>query len=157
MRFARTNNEIIGCILLHYAPHRFDVFRRISPIAPSIQVAEMKHIFTAGKNSGDATGDFASDEGFSAPWAFMIEEDAVCRVETVSFPINSRHPVGINFCSRVRASWLERCGFALRWRSRTKHLRTGRLIKARLSATAADRFKQPHRSESRNVAGVLGN
>ena len=75
----------------------------------------------------------------------------------VAFAINTRHPVRVHFCRRVRAAWLKNGRFALRRRRRAVHFRTRRLVEASLGPASPDRFEKPHGSQSRNVTGIFWN
>src|SRR5271165_7002034 len=51
---------------LQNTPHTLHVFRSVSPVAASIQIAQIELGLFAGLNSGHGAGDLASDKGLSS-------------------------------------------------------------------------------------------
>ena len=76
MSLAGGDDVIVGAGLLKHQPHGLDVLAGMAPIALGVQVAEGQVLGAAGKNAGDAGGDFAGDELESAARRFVIKEDA---------------------------------------------------------------------------------
>src|SRR5437660_1880134 len=60
-------------------------------------------------------------------------------------------------CASVRASRVEACCLALRWRSRAEHLAGRRLIEPGFQAKQPDNLKQSKSSYGGDVTSVFGN
>ncbi len=59
-------------------------------------------------------------------------------VEMVAFAINTRHPVRVDFCGRVRNAWLKNGRLALRRRRGTIHFRTRGPVETSLGPASPD-------------------
>src|SRR5690606_32986204 len=100
-------------VVLEHAPHGFDVFGRVAPVAFGGEIAEIQLGLLAGEDGCDAAGDFAGDEGFAAAGGFVVEEDAVGGEEVVGVAVESGHLMGEDFGDGVGRLGREGGGFAL--------------------------------------------
>ncbi len=74
------DDVILRFLLLQHQPLHFDVVPCVSPVAPGVQVAEVKLLLKAGLDAGKAAGDLASNERLSAQGGFVVEENAVAGI-----------------------------------------------------------------------------
>src|SRR5271167_4657092 len=87
----------------------------------------------------------------------MIEEDTVGSEQAIGFTVIDSYPEPIHLGRSIGTTRLKRCFFVLRRQGIPEHFgRTG-LIKTRLNPAPADRFDDPHRSETGDVPGKLRN
>jgi len=112
--FSGRNYVVVRFFLLEHQPHGFDVFFRVTPVAAGVKVAKAQLVLYAGKDSGHGHCDFSGDEGFAAPWRFMIEQDAVAGVKPVCFPVIHGGPISMHLCARIRTARVKRGRFTLR-------------------------------------------
>src|SRR5206468_812263 len=75
--FTGRQKEVVSFSMLHNPPDAFDILRRVSPITFCIDVSEKQFLLQSVFDRGNCARDFASDEGFAATWALVIEHDAV--------------------------------------------------------------------------------
>lgn len=80
---ARGDHVTVRLLLLQHQPDGFHVFPGITPVAFRIQVAEVELVLQTRENVGEGAGDFPRDKGFAAARRFVIEENAVARVDSV--------------------------------------------------------------------------
>src|SRR6478672_10961705 len=104
VRFAGSQHEVVAFAELHNSPHPFDVLRRVSPIAFCVQVAEEQFRLHALLNGSDCARNFAADESFAAPRAFMVEQNAIAGAKAVALSIVNGRPVRKNLRHAVRTS-----------------------------------------------------
>src|SRR6476660_9679295 len=158
VRFAGSKHEVVAFAKLHNSPHPLDVFRRVSPIAFCVQVAEEQFLLDALLNGGDCARNFSADESFAAARAFMVEQNAIAGAKAVALPIVNGRPIRKNLCHAVRTprpEWrllsLRRLlGFA-------EHFAARRLIKARTQSSFADCFQDANRANTGDVGSVFRN
>src|SRR6476659_2162528 len=158
MRFACRQHEVVAFAELHNSPHPFDVFRRVSPIAFCVQVAEEQFLLDALLNSSDCARNFAANESFAAARAFMVEQNAVAGAKAVALAIVNGRPICKNLCHAVRTprpKW--RLLSLRRLLSLAEHFAARRLIKARAQSGFADCLQNPNRADAGDVGGVLRN
>src|SRR5580704_3149956 len=62
----RPYHVIVRLVLLEHEPHSFHVFRRISPVALRIHVADIECFLQPGLYSRGRPGDLAGNKGFAA-------------------------------------------------------------------------------------------
>ena len=77
MGFASGDDEIIGVILLEHEPHDFNIVRGVAPIAPCIQIPQIKFVLQAIPDPGHSTSDLTSDKGLTTAGRFVIEKDSI--------------------------------------------------------------------------------
>jgi len=75
--------------------HHFQIFRRVTPVALGVQVAQKQFVLQACPDGGHRAGNFARHKGLAAPRGFVVEKDAIDRVHTVTFAVVYRHPVSV--------------------------------------------------------------
>ena len=156
MRFPGADHEVVRGVLLEDAPDGIHVFGGIAPVAAGVEIAEEEGVLLSGEDGGDGPGDLAGDEGFAAPRALVIEENAAAGEQAVAFAVNADHPVGVELGGGVGAARLKDRVLALRRGRRAVHLRAGGLVEAGLVAAAADGFEKAHGAQAGDVAGVFG-
>ena len=113
--FAGGQHKIVPLSMLKDSPHPFHVLRRISPVSLCIESTEKQFFLQSMFNRGNCTRDFASDKGFTAARAFVIEQNAIARAKPVALPIVNCRPIGECLGHPVRASGPERCLLGLRY------------------------------------------
>src|SRR5438309_4683263 len=91
--FIRGEDEIVALGLLQHSPHSLDEFRGITPIPFCVEIAEEQFLLQAEFNRGDSPRDFAGYERLAAPRAFVVEQNAVARIEPITFAIVDRRPI----------------------------------------------------------------
>src|ERR1700754_634610 len=113
MRLAGCNHVIVSTFLLQHQPHRLDVLFSVAPVALSLEVSEKGFVLETSFDRSYCARDLARHEGFAAPWAFVIEEDAVAREHAVRLAIVNCRPVGINLGGSIRGTRVKRRSLAL--------------------------------------------
>ena len=96
------DDKVVGDFLLEHHPLHADEVLGMAPVAPGIHVAEEQAAFEALGDIGDATGDFAGDEGFATARGLVVEEDAVAGIHPVGLAVVNGDPVGIHLRHGVR-------------------------------------------------------
>ena len=87
----------------------------------------------------------------------MVKQDAAGRKNVIAFAVIDRHPVRIQLGHAVRAAWIKGRRFNLRNRLHlAKHFRGTGLIKLDLWIDDANRFKQVHWANARDLGGGEG-
>src|SRR5215475_8322275 len=114
MRLARRDDVIVWLVLLQHQPHGLCVILRVSPIAPGVEVAEVKLILQTELDRRGGARDLSRYESLSAAFALMVEQYAVAGEQPVAFAIINRDPVGVELGDAVRAARVKRGRFALR-------------------------------------------
>src|SRR5487761_842210 len=107
MRLAGGKHIVVGLLLLEDEPHAFDIVTRMAPIALRVDVAEIEPLLHAALNGGAGAADLAGDEGFAADRRFVIEQDAVRRVQAIGLAVIDRDPIGVKLGDRIRAARIE--------------------------------------------------
>src|SRR5438552_18184686 len=139
--------------MLKNAPHAFDIFRRISPVALRVQVSQKQFMLQTMLNRGNCARDFASDKSFAAPRAFVVKQNAIARAESVTLAIVYGGPIGKNFRDAVRAARPERRALRLRNLLRfAKHFATRSLLETLARSLFSNRFQYANRTD----AGYIG-
>src|SRR5262249_52886429 len=108
------DDVIVWLVLLQHQPHGLDIILGMSPIAPGVEVAEVKFIPQTELDRRRGARDLARHESLPASLRFMIEQYAVAREHPVAFTIIHRDPVSVKFSDAVRAARVKRRRFALR-------------------------------------------
>ena len=98
---------------MEHAPLHLDVVAGMTPVTQGVEVAHEEALVEAGIDAGEAAGDLAGDEGFAAPGAFVIEEDAVAGIHAVGLAVVDGDPVGVELGDAVGAAGIEGGGFLL--------------------------------------------
>src|SRR5262245_17203151 len=131
----------------------------MSPISPRVEIPEIKYVLQTEVNRRYGTRDFAGYEGFAADRAFVVEQDAVCRVDAVSLAVIDRDPVSIELCRAIWRARVKSRGFTLRSLFRVaEKLGGGSLVEASLvlEPQDADGLEQTQSAERVGVGGVFG-
>src|SRR5262249_24739901 len=158
VRLAGSQHEVVAFTDLHNSPHPFDIFRRVSPIAFCVEVAEKQFLLHPVLDGSDATRNFASDESLASPWALMVKHNAVAGAETVALAVIHRCPIRKNLGDTIRAARPERCLLVLRHLlGFPEHFAAGCLKKTRTQSRFADRFQDPDRADACNIGCVFRN
>src|SRR4029077_21020328 len=72
--FAGGDDEVVRLRLLQHAPHAFDVFASVAPVAAGVEVSEIEADLLAGGDAGNGGSDLAGDEFVAAAGRFVVEE-----------------------------------------------------------------------------------
>src|SRR5438094_930169 len=89
--FASSQHEIVAFTKLQNPPHAFDVFRCKAPISLRVQISEEQFLLQPLFDRRISTLDFASDNCFAAPRAFMVEHnDVACATSVALSKVNGR-------------------------------------------------------------------
>src|SRR5205814_1032105 len=113
-------------------PHSFDVILREPPVSPRLEVAEVQLLLQPELDATDRARNLAADERFPPARGFVVEEDAVDRMEAICLAVIDRRPVGKDLGARVWAARMEGRLFVLRRRRASEHLGGAGLVEARL-------------------------
>src|ERR1700676_4641095 len=62
MRLAGSKHKIVGLVLLEHQPHALDKVTRMAPVAPRLEVPNVKDLLDPMMDCGDRAGDLATDE-----------------------------------------------------------------------------------------------
>lgn len=156
MGFSRGDYVIVGLVLLEHQPHGFDVFFGVAPIAFGVEISEIKFVLKSCENMSDGAGDFARDKPFAPSRGFVVKKNPVTGVETVSFAVIHRGPIGRDFSDGIGAARVEGGAFALgSFVDFAVYLAGGGLVKARLQARAPNGFQQAEGAGGVNIHRVL--
>ena len=68
----------------------------------SVEVSDIEGVLQSPLDRRDGACNLAGDESLPADWALVVEEDAVCGVETVGLAVVYRDPVGVKLRDAVR-------------------------------------------------------
>ena len=111
----------------------------MAPVAQGIEVPHVEALVETGINAGEAAGDFAGHEGFAAPGALVIEEEAVAGIHAVGLAVIDGDPVGVKLGDAVGTAGVKGGGFLLRdLLHEAVELGGGGLVDARFCCEAAD-------------------
>ena len=113
MLFARGNDKVFGLFLLEHEPLHLDIVFGMAPVAFGIQIPQIKAVLEPQGDAGQRPGDFAGDKGFPADRGFMVEQNAVARIDAVGFPKVDADPEGIQLGCGIGAAGVKRGGFGL--------------------------------------------
>ena len=150
-------HEGVGFVRLQHAPHAFDVFFGIAPVAFGVEVAQLQHIKLAQPDFGHAVGNFSGHKFAATQRAFVVEQDATGAKNTVAFAVVDRHPVRIQLGHTVGTARVERGGFFLRNGLHfAKHLRGAGLVEADFGIDETHCFQQVQSADAGNVGGGGG-
>lgn len=158
VRLVGSQNEVIGLVGLQHAPHAFDIFGSVAPVALGVHVAEIQFLLQVEFDRGHRAGDFAGDEGFAAARAFVVEENAVAGKEAVTLAVIHGGPVAEHFGATIGTARPERRGLGLRHLlDLAIHLAARGLVKARLYPGFTDSLQNTDRAHPGDVRRVFGN
>ena len=111
--FAGGNHKVVGCVLLQNQPHAFHIVGSVTPVAASVQIAQIEFVLASGGDGGGGKGDFACNEVFAAAFALVVEEYAVGGVHAIAFAVVAHYPEGVLLGHCIWRTGMERCGLAL--------------------------------------------
>lgn len=97
MQTAFIINELKRKIWCYYLDEIFSV----TPITLRVEVTKLEVLHLTERDFSDGASDFASDEGLTTTWAFVVEKDSVAGVHVVSFAIVGHDPV----CIQLGNTW----------------------------------------------------
>src|SRR3990167_6445499 len=90
---------------LHHQPHTLNVVPRVSPVARSVKVSNIKLVSLAAEDLCHRHTYLSCNEGLATPWPLMIEKYSSSSVKTVSFSIVDCCPMCIELGAGVGALW----------------------------------------------------
>src|SRR5262249_4595897 len=73
VRLSGGNDIVVGFRLPQHEPHRLDIIAGKAPIAPGIEVSQVKFVLKTLGNATDCSGHLPCDEGLAATRTFMVE------------------------------------------------------------------------------------
>ena len=85
----------------------------MAPVPQGIEVAHVEAVFQAFVDPCQAPCDLAGHEGFTTPWALVIEQDAVAGIHPIGLAVVHRDPVAVQLGYAVGASRVKRRVFFL--------------------------------------------
>ncbi|MNS56284.1 hypothetical protein D3C72_891400 [compost metagenome] len=107
------HDVVVRGVLLKHEPHGFDVVPCVSPVALGVEVTQEELVLKPEANVGYCAGDLAGDESLPPIRGFVIEKDAVGRMNAVGFPVVDHDPVGVEFGYCIRTTGVEGRGLPL--------------------------------------------
>jgi len=153
------DHEVFRALLLEHAPLHLDVVAGMAPVAEGIEVAHVEAGVEACIDAGQAAGDLAGDEGFTAPGALVIEEDAVAGIHAVGLAVVDGDPVGVELGDAVGTAGIEGGGFLLGdFLDEAVELGGGGLVNAGFVGEPedADGLENAEGAEGVGIGGVFG-
>ena len=111
---AGSDDEVVWLVLLQHQPLHFDEILGVAPVAQGGEIAEVETFLQANSNAREGARDFSGDEGFAADRAFVVEQDAVTRIDAVGLAVVDGDPVGVELGDGVGAARVEGRCFLLR-------------------------------------------
>jgi hypothetical protein len=114
MLSARGNDKVFRLVLLEHEPLHLDIVFGMAPVAAGIQISQVQAVLEPQADAGQRPGDFAGDKGFPADRGFMVEQNAVARIDAIGFPVVDADPEGIELGCGIGTAGVERGGFSLR-------------------------------------------
>ena len=107
---------IAGLRLLQHQPHARGEIGGVTPITPSIEIADIEPFLQTMLNRRHRAGDFSRDEGLASRWALVVEQDAIRGVDAVGLAVVDGNPVGVKLGNGVWRSRIKgvvsRCGLS---------------------------------------------
>lgn len=107
------DHKVFGLVLLQHHPLHAHIVLGVAPVAQGVDVAHVQAIFQAHADIGQATGDLASDKGFTPARAFVVEQNAVAGIHAVGLAVVHGDPVRVELGHGVGAARVKRRGFLL--------------------------------------------
>src|ERR1035437_9133161 len=101
VRLVRRDHVISGRFLLQHQPHHLDIFLRITPVAPGVEVTEVNRVLQAQLDARGGAGDLAGDEGLAAARALVVEQNPARGVKIVALAVVHRQPVGVDLGAAI--------------------------------------------------------
>ena len=142
MHFSRSDDEILGGVVLQNQPHAFHVVLRIAPVAAGIQVTQVQLVLVALLDAGGGQGNLAGHEVLAASFALVVEEDAVHGEHAVAFAVVLGNPEAVLLGYPVRRTRIERGGLLLRhFLYFSEEFRSGGLVDAAGLVQSADTYR----------------
>src|SRR5262249_26249088 len=128
VRFARSDDEVVGLRLLKHHPDRLHIVAGIAPVALRVEISEIQFVLKSKFDPRYRFRDFPAHKSFAAARRFMVEENAIARKQPVSLTVIHGHPMRVEFSCSIRTARLERRLFVLRTLGISKHLAAGCLV-----------------------------
>ena len=113
MLYTRSNNEVLGFIVLQHQPHTFNIVLGVAPVAKRREVAEIKLALLALCNACGSKSDLARHEGFATALTLVVEEDARATEHLICLAIFLYNPVPVELGYCIGAIGMEWCIFIL--------------------------------------------
>ncbi|MPM68532.1 hypothetical protein SDC9_115465 [bioreactor metagenome] len=110
---AGRNYKVLRSVVLKHQPHAFDVVFCITPVAFAVQIAKVQFLLQTARDPGGGKRNLSRYEGLSAPFRFMIEQNAVYRKHVICFTVLLHNPKTVLFRNSIGTVGMERCGFPL--------------------------------------------
>jgi hypothetical protein len=105
---ARGDDEIVGSLLLKHQKHCLHVFRSPAPVALNVDVAQLKFLLPALRDSASRLGDLLCNKSFGAQWRLVIEQNSGTSKDTVGFSVIGHLPESRSLGDSIGASRPER-------------------------------------------------
>ncbi|CAM2156807.1 hypothetical protein PT2222_30148 [Paraburkholderia tropica] len=151
---ARREHVGVGFVGLQHAPHAFDVFGGVTPVALGVEIAEFEHALFAELDLRDGVRDLARHEFAAAQRRFVIEENAAGREDVIGLAVIHGRPVREQLGDAIRAARIEGRILALRHGlNLAEHFGRRRLVVARARIHHANRFEQIERADAGDFGG----
>ena len=99
--------------LLKHEPHRHNIFRRIAPVPPGLEVSQVEFILQSDFNPGHRACDLSAHESLSPSRALVIKKNAVTGEKTVGLTVVANYIKGVCLGTRIRAAGIKRRGLFL--------------------------------------------
>src|ERR1700719_3393670 len=104
----------------------------------------------------DRARDSPRHKGFTAARTFVVEQNAIARVQTIALAIIHRRPVSEHFCDAVRTARPKWRSFRLRYGlDFAEHFAARSLVEARSQPHFANCFENSDRSDASHVRGIF--
>jgi hypothetical protein len=153
------DDVVLRLVLLQHEPLHLDVVASVTPVALGVQISHVEGLLQADLDARQAASDLAGDEGFTAQWRLVVEEDAIAGEDAICLAVVHAYPEGIELGDGVRRTRIEGRRLALRGLSDESVEFGGRsLVELRLllQAQDANRFEKTERAHGVGVGRVLG-
>ena len=159
MHLACGYNEVFGCRVLQHQPHTLHIVFGISPIAKSIQIAQIQTFLIAACYACCGKRYLTGNERFAPPLTLVVEEYTVDAEHTVRLAVVFGNPETVLLCHTVwRAGIERRCLFLWHFLYKSEEFGGRCLIDthAFLHTEYTHRFEQPQRAYGVGLGSVFG-
>src|ERR1700693_2892337 len=107
MRLARSQNVVVRLRLLQHEPHADDIVTGKTPIAGSVEVAELDGVLQAVPNASQSECDLTGHKIETAERRLVIEQDTRASKHMECFPVVHGRPMAEQLGNPVRAARIE--------------------------------------------------
>ena len=102
-----SNHKVLGLLLLEDEPHTLHIVLGITPVAKTVQVAQIQLVLEALGDSGGGKGNLARHEGLATAFALVVEQDAVAAEHIVTLTVVLHNPEAVKLRHTVGAAGVE--------------------------------------------------